>query len=60
MSGGYIKNINQIPILFEKYIETIIAIQIISLAIIPQVIDKIFLSKFLFIIINSVNVTISK
>jgi len=36
-----------IPILFEKYIETIIAIQIISLAIIPQVIDKIFLSKFL-------------
>ena len=36
-----------IPIFFEKYTEAIIAIQIISLGIIPQVIDKIYLSKYL-------------
>ena len=36
-----------IPIFFEKYTEAIIAIQIISLGIIPQVIDKIYLSKLL-------------
>ena len=36
-----------IPIFFEKYVEAIIAIQIISLGIIPQVIDKIYLSKSL-------------
>tara|TARA_B100001540_G_scaffold172236_1_gene152045 strand:+ start:3997 stop:5136 length:1140 start_codon:yes stop_codon:yes gene_type:complete len=36
-----------IPIFFEKYTEAIIAIQIISLGIIPQVVDKIYLSKYL-------------
>lgn len=36
-----------IPIFFEKYTEAIIAIQIISIGIIPQVIDKIYLSKHL-------------
>jgi O-antigen/teichoic acid export membrane protein len=36
-----------IPIFFEKYTEAIIAIQIMSLGIIPQVIDKIYLSKLL-------------
>jgi O-antigen/teichoic acid export membrane protein len=36
-----------IPIFFEKYTESIIAIQIMSLGIIPQVIDKIYLSKSL-------------
>ena len=36
-----------IPIFFEKYTESIIAVQIMSLGIIPQVIDKIYLSKLL-------------
>jgi len=36
-----------IPIFFEKYTESIIAVQIMSLGIIPQVIDKIYLSKSL-------------
>ena len=36
-----------IPIFFEKYTESIIAVQIMSLGIIPQVIDKIYLSKYL-------------
>jgi len=36
-----------IPIFFEKYTEAIISIQILSLGIIPQVIDKIYLSKSL-------------
>ncbi|MDC0208133.1 hypothetical protein OAJ90_00675 [Nitrosopumilus sp.] len=36
-----------IPIYFEKYTEAITAIQIISLGILPQVIDKIYLSKLL-------------
>jgi O-antigen/teichoic acid export membrane protein len=36
-----------VPIFFEKFTESIIAIQIISLGIIPQVIDKIYLSKSL-------------
>tara|TARA_E500000331_G_C17201828_1_gene689612 strand:+ start:94 stop:1254 length:1161 start_codon:yes stop_codon:yes gene_type:complete len=36
-----------IPIFFEKYTDAIIMIQIMSIGIIPQVIDKIYLSKSL-------------
>ena len=36
-----------IPIFFEKYTDAITMIQIMSIGIIPQVIDKIYLSKSL-------------